>query len=88
MLWCNRLESHSLHAMASLRVKFGRAVRALRTEAGYSQESFADAIDLHRTQMGTIERGKGNPTLETIGTIAKGLRISLAKLFEAVEKEA
>jgi transcriptional regulator with XRE-family HTH domain len=74
-------------AMATLRVKFGRAVRALRTEAGYSQESFADAIDVHRTQMGTLERGKGNPTLETIAAVAKGLRISISELFEAVEKE-
>jgi transcriptional regulator with XRE-family HTH domain len=74
--------------MAALPVRFGRAVRALRTDAGYSQEGFADAIGLHRTQMGTLERGKGNPTLETISTIAKGLRISLSKLFEAVEKEA
>lgn len=73
--------------MATLKVKFGHAVRKLRTDAGYSQESFADAIDMHRTQMGTLERGKGNPTLETIGTIAKGLRISITKLFEAVEKE-
>lgn len=74
--------------MAALSVKFGRAVRTLRTQAGYSQESFADAIGVHRTQMGTLERGKGNPTLETIGTVAKGLRISISKLFEAVEKEA
>jgi transcriptional regulator with XRE-family HTH domain len=73
--------------MATLRVKFGRAVRALRTEAGYSQESFADAIDVHRTQMGTLERGKGNPTLETIAAVAKGLRISISELFKAVEKE-
>jgi DNA-binding XRE family transcriptional regulator len=63
-------------------------VRTLRTQAGYSQESFADAIGVHRTQMGTLERGKGNPTLETIGSVAKGLRISISKLFEAVEKEA
>jgi transcriptional regulator with XRE-family HTH domain len=74
--------------MAALQVKFGRAVRSLRTEAGYSQESFADAVGVHRTQMGTVERGKGNPTLQTIGKIAKGLRLSMSKLFEAVEKEA
>jgi transcriptional regulator with XRE-family HTH domain len=37
--------------------------------------------------MGTLERGKGNPTLETIAAVAKGLRISISELFEAVEKE-
>lgn len=73
--------------MASLKAKFGRAVRKLRDEAGYSQESFADAIGVHRTYMGTLERGKGNPTLEMTGKIARGLRVSLSTLFEAVERE-
>jgi transcriptional regulator with XRE-family HTH domain len=73
--------------MASLKTKFGRAVRKLREEAGYSQESFADAIGVHRTYMGTLERGRGNPTLDMIGRIARGVRVSLSALFEAVEKE-
>ncbi|HEU5171302.1 MAG TPA: helix-turn-helix transcriptional regulator [Gemmatimonadales bacterium] len=71
--------------MASLNVRFGRTVRALRTGAGYSQESFADALGVHRTYMGTLERGDANPTLEMIARIARGLRLSLTKLFEAVE---
>jgi putative transcriptional regulator len=70
---------------ASLNTKFGRAVRSLRETAGYSQEGFADAIGVHRTYMGTLERGKANPTLDMIARIAGGLRLSLAKLFEAVE---
>ena len=72
--------------MAALKVRFGRAVRTLREEADYSQESFADAIGVHRTYMGTLERGKGNPSLDVIAKIARGLGISLAQLFEAVEK--
>ena len=62
-------------------------VRALRSEAGYSQESFADAIGVHRTSMGTLERGDGNPTLDMIVRVAKGLRLSLSELFQAVEKD-
>jgi transcriptional regulator with XRE-family HTH domain len=73
--------------MAPLKVRFGRAVRRLREEADYSQESFADAIGVHRTYMGTLERGRGNPSLDVIARIARGLGINLAKLFEAVEKE-
>ena len=72
--------------MAPLKVRFGRAVRALREEAEYSQESFADAIGVHRTYMGTLERGKGNPSLDVIAKIARGLGISLADLFKTVEK--
>jgi transcriptional regulator with XRE-family HTH domain len=73
--------------MASLNARFGRAVRALRSEAGYSQESFADAIGVHRTYMGTLERGDGNPTLDMIARVAKGLRMGLSELFQAVEKD-
>jgi transcriptional regulator with XRE-family HTH domain len=73
--------------MASLNAKFGRTVRALREHAGYSQESFADAIKVHRTYMGTLERGRANPTLDMIARIAAGLRINLAELFAKVERD-
>ena len=62
-------------------------MRALRTKAGYSQESFADAIHIHRTSMGKLERGDGNPGLEIIVKIARGLDLSLSELFVAVEKD-
>ena len=73
--------------MASLNARFGRTVRALRAKAGYSQESFADAIHVHRTTMGTVERGDGNPGLDMIVKIARGLDVSLSELFGAVEKD-
>jgi transcriptional regulator with XRE-family HTH domain len=71
--------------MAPLNARFGRTIRALRKGAGYSQEGFADALGVHRTYMGTIEGGKGNPTLDMIARIARGLHLTLTKLFEAVE---
>ena len=86
-LWIKEVGCHSLLRVASIHAKFGRTVRALRAKAGYSQESFADAIHIHRTSMGTLERGDGNPTLETILKIARGLDVSLTELFLAVEKD-
>src|SRR4051812_1296059 len=71
--------------MPSLLVKFGKTVRKLREEAGYSQESFAAAVGVHRTYMGTIERGRGNPTLDMIAKIARGLGMSVARLLDKVE---
>jgi len=73
--------------MASLNARFGRTIRARRAKAGHSQESFADAIHVHRTYMGTLERGDGNPTLDMIVRIARGLDVSLSELFAAVEKD-
>lgn len=81
----NGLGDYTHCRMASLLVRFGKTVRKLRSDAGYSQESFADAIGVHRTYMGTIERGHGNPTLDMIAKIARGLGVSVTKLFEKVE---
>ena len=70
---------------SALRVALGQTVRALRSAAGYSQEGFADAVGVHRTYMGTLERGDGNPTLETLELIATGLQIPVSELLRAAE---
>jgi transcriptional regulator with XRE-family HTH domain len=64
---------------------FGQVVRALREEAGYSQEGFAYAVRVHRTYMGTLERGQGNPTLEKIEAIARTLGVNVGDLLRAAE---
>lgn len=73
--------------MSSTRLKFGRAVRRLRTQQGYSQESFADEIGVHRTFMGSVERGETNISLDNVARIAKGLGVTLAELFAETEKD-
>jgi transcriptional regulator with XRE-family HTH domain len=73
--------------MSSTRQKLGKAVRRLRTDRGFSQESFADAISVHRTFIGAVERGETNISLDNITRIAKGLKLSLADFFVEVEKD-
>jgi transcriptional regulator with XRE-family HTH domain len=73
--------------MPALKVRFGRTVRRLRERIGCSQERFADAIGVHRTHIGSIERGECSPGLEVIAQIAQGLGMPTSKLFEAVERE-
>jgi transcriptional regulator with XRE-family HTH domain len=48
----------------------GRNLRAHRTAQGLSQEAFADAIGVHRTYMGGLERGERNLTLKSLERIA------------------
>ncbi|MDP9475938.1 MAG: helix-turn-helix domain-containing protein [Actinomycetota bacterium] len=64
---------------------FGRLVRRLRKERGFSQEEFAFRVGVHRTYMGDIERGEKNVTLVTADKLAKGLGITLAELFSELE---
>ncbi|QWA14016.1 helix-turn-helix transcriptional regulator [Sodalis ligni] len=61
---------------------FGQRIKALRLQAGLSQEAFADKCGLDRTYISGIERGVRNPTLEGIVVIAGGLGIELVTLFD------
>lgn len=74
--------------MAPLRERLGLAIRRLRKRAGYSQESFADAVGLHRTYMGSVERGERNVSLDNIERIATALDLSTARLLLEAEKES
>jgi transcriptional regulator with XRE-family HTH domain len=49
-----------------LQREFGRNVRQLRLDRGLSQESLADALEVHRTFVGGVERGERNLTLRTV----------------------
>lgn len=72
--------------MSSLRIQLGRAIRRLREQAGFTQESFADRIGVHRNYMGTVERGETNVTLEKLEQIAKGLKVEVVDLFQEAKK--
>ena len=61
--------------------QFGMRIRALRQAHGFSQESFADACQMHRTYMGGIERGERNLSLLNILKIAATLNLSPSELF-------
>ncbi|MCS3650371.1 helix-turn-helix domain-containing protein [Salinibacter ruber] len=70
---------------------FGQVVRSLRKEKGLSQEELGFRCDLDRTYISGIERGKRNPTIQSIWFIAEGLdelpETLLAKTNEQIENE-
>jgi transcriptional regulator with XRE-family HTH domain len=66
----------------------GQRIRELRTERGYSQESFADKCGVHRTFMGTVERGESNLSFQNIARVAEALGVTLSTLFLGLETRA
>lgn len=52
----------------------GLVVRRLRVRSHLSQGELADAANLSRRLVGLIERGRGNPTLTTLASVACALR--------------
>jgi transcriptional regulator with XRE-family HTH domain len=60
---------------------FGQRVRHFRKLKGISQEELADSCDLHRTYIGSVERGERNITLLNAEKIAKALGEPLVSFF-------
>ena len=56
-------------------------VRAGRLSMGLSQESFATLCGLHRTFVGSIERGERNASLSTLEVLATALKVDVPQLL-------
>lgn len=69
--------------------RLGRVISVLRKRAGYaSQERFARAIGIHRTNMGLLERGRAlNPTMQTLHSVAHGLGVTIPELLLLAQTE-
>lgn len=56
-------------------------IRAYRKSNQISQEQLADICNLHRTYVGSVERGERNVTLTTLETLATALGVSVPALL-------
>lgn len=68
-----------------MQVRLGRVIRDRRRNLGYSQESFAEVVNLHRTYVGSVERGERNISLQNLVRIADALGVRLSTLIEEAE---
>ena len=64
---------------------FGRAVRQVRKNRGFSQEAFADLCGIDRSYMGCVERGESNLALVNIEKIVRALNMPLSEFFKFVD---
>lgn len=56
-------------------------LRAFREANDLSQEEFADMCGLHRTYVGSVERGERNVTLSTLEVFASVIGVSVPQLL-------
>jgi transcriptional regulator with XRE-family HTH domain len=71
-------------AATKLRKAFGKRVQQIRKTKGFSQESLAEAANLHRTYIGAIERAEQNVSIYNIEKIAKALKVRPSVLFDGL----
>ncbi len=64
---------------------FGRAVRQVRKNRGFSQEAFADLCGIDHSYMGCVERGESNLALVNIEKIVRALNMPLSEFFKFVD---
>ena len=67
---------------------FGRRVRQLRLEAGWTQEQLAEAAGITTTYTSDLERGTKVPSLTIVLRISRAFRVSVADLLRDFTPES
>jgi transcriptional regulator with XRE-family HTH domain len=63
--------------------EFGKKLRSIRVDAGYSQEAFAAYVGIERGNYGKMERGCVNIKLETLYKIVNALDCEFDEILPA-----
>lgn len=70
--------------MSPVARRFGQNLKRCRKQAKVSQEELGFRAELHRTEIGLLERGVRVPRIDTIVKIAAGLDITPAALLAGI----
>jgi transcriptional regulator with XRE-family HTH domain len=65
----------------------GKVLREFREDMGISQEKLAAMTGLHRTYVGSVERGERNPSFQSINCLLGSLQKSWSELGQALDAE-
>jgi len=69
----------------TVRERFAANLRRVRRRSGLSQEALAARAELHRTQIGLLERGARMPRIDTVIKLAVALDCNPADLIAGIE---
>jgi transcriptional regulator with XRE-family HTH domain len=64
--------------------RFGQNLRRCRQLAGLSQEELGERAELHRTEVGRLERGDRIPRIDTLLRLAGAMAIRPEELVEGI----
>lgn len=68
-------------------MKIGNNIKKIRKKENLSQEELAFKAGLHRTYIGSVERGERNITILNLIKISESLRADLTLLLDLNEKD-
>ncbi len=70
-----------MYDAAKILKQFGRNVKAERVRKGYTQETFAEKMDVNSEYISKIERGLANMSLKKIVNLANFLEADLKDIL-------
>lgn len=65
----------------SARLHFAENLRKTRKAQGISQEKLAELAGLHRTYIGSVERGERNIAIDNMERLARALGVTIQALL-------
>ncbi|WP_366517634.1 helix-turn-helix transcriptional regulator [uncultured Aquabacterium sp.] len=64
-------------------MRFARLLKTERLARGISQEALAELAGLHRTYVGSVERGERNIAVDNMEALAKAMGLDVSDLLKA-----
>jgi transcriptional regulator with XRE-family HTH domain len=68
-------------------LELGENIKNLRVKRGYNQEELAIFLDLTRTSVVNIEKGRQRPPIHTLYEIANFLNVHMSELFPSADEK-
>jgi transcriptional regulator with XRE-family HTH domain len=70
-----------------LRRSFAANLRREREALGLSQQALANLAGLHRTYVGSVERGERNISIDSVEALARALGVEAADLMKPATRK-
>ena len=70
-----------------LKQQIGARIKEIRTKRGITQDQLSELMEINPKYLSSIERGKENPTLNTLTNLARSLDVNLDEIFSFSEIE-
>lgn len=77
----SRVMSSARKTVESARQRFARLLKTARLAQGISQETLAELAGLHRTYVGSVERGERNIAVDNMEALAAALKLDISELL-------